>query len=83
MPLFDYKCPDPECGAVRKDVLVRNADEQVECLNHRSLNVPVMERLPATPSFVVKGFSAKNLYAGGQTKEVKVKEKNMRVTVKS
>ncbi len=78
MPLFDYRCLC--CGTTRTDVLVANKDVAVVCpAGHGA-----MERQLCAPSFVVNGFSSKNLYAGGQTYEVKQPNNpNMRVTVKS
>lgn len=77
MPLFDYTCD--ECGATKIDVLVSSGAVIVLCpLSHG----PMRRHFPA-PAFHVHGFNCKNGYAGGQTYEVKSKEKNVRVVVKS
>ena len=80
MPLFDYRCP--ECGTVR-EVLVIKHDASVTCHVVHDGRLVTMEQMPSTPSFVVNGFNAANNYSGGQTYEVKTKEKDMRVIVKS
>jgi len=79
MPLFDFQCE--RCGRIKLDVLIPRRDVLVPCptdIEHGPMTV-----LPSSPSFIVKGFSAKNGYNGGQEYEVKVKEKDMRVIVKS
>ncbi len=83
MPLYDYRCPS--CGRLAVDVLTSyKQPSALMCANPDVHAAPVeMERLVCAPSFVVNGFSAKNGYNGGQTYEVKVKEKDMRVIVKS
>lgn len=79
MPLFDYYCEG--CKAAQVDVLVARYDEERVC--------PVdddhgpMRRLPSAAAFSVKGFSARNLYAGGQVKEVKSGDKHVKVEVRS
>lgn len=80
MPLYDYKCPS--CGHVLTDVLGPFKQTTVLLCSNHAESV-VMQRVICAPTFHVHGFAAKNLYAGGQKKEVKTKDKNVRVTVES
>jgi len=85
MPLFDYECPS--CGEV-KEFLITEFTPTPLCIhlhnNRRSREVFKMERLASAPACIqVKGFSAANGYAGGQTYEVKQKDKHVKVVVKS
>lgn len=62
MPLYDFVCRG--CGALRSDVLLSTSSSTgPECCGTS------MERQACAPSFHVKGYAAKNLYAGGQRKE--------------
>lgn len=77
MSLWDFRCANDECETVVLDRYMNPGR-----LTPEHCGKP-MVRLLAAPSFHVKGFSSANGYAGGQTYEVKVKEKDMRVIVKS
>lgn len=77
MPLRDFKCANDECDAVVLDRFMNPGRLVPEHCGQP------MVQLPSAPAFHVKGFAAKNGYSGGQTYEVKVKEKDMRVVVKS
>lgn len=81
MPLFDFTCL--KCGFLWLDRLQGYADLAPICPNCPHDGGTTMQRLAAAPSFIIKGFSEKNGYNGGQTYEVKMKEKDMRVYVKS
>lgn len=82
MPLYDFKCP--ACDRLVTDVLTSYTGPLPFCANPDDHEIPVqMERLFPAPAFVINGFSEKNGYNGGQTYEVKTKEKDMRVYVKS
>lgn len=62
MPRHDYKCPT--CGMV-KEVATHGLPEYlffVQC--GECPGQPDMVRLPAAPSFTIRGFSAKNGYSG-------------------
>ena len=63
MPIYDYRCP--VCKQV-KTALSR--DEPVRCYCTSSAQIGdmssvAMTRLPSSPAFVIKGFSAKNGYS--------------------
>lgn len=77
MPLFDFKCG--ECATVR-EVFINPSISAPKCCGKK------MTKQLSAPSFVVKGFSAKNGYSGGQTKTFAASKlgkgsKNTRVTV--
>ncbi len=79
MPLFDFKCN--ACGDVR-EVFINPSISDPKCCGKK------MTKQASAPSFVVKGYSAKNGYSGGQTKTLKAStlgkgNKNTRVTVTS
>ncbi len=57
MPIWDYKCP--LCEKVDEDVLVDIAPSPHRCMDCKA----TMDRMPATSSFVVKGYAAKNGYS--------------------
>jgi hypothetical protein len=83
MPLFDYECPS--CGEV-KEFLITPESPAPLCIhlhnNRRSREIFKMDRLPSAPATpVIKGFSAKNGYAGGQQYEVKQKDRHIKVVV--
>lgn len=61
MPRWDYKCPI--CGVV-KEVTPLTRDSIVLCTEEGHAPAE-MDRLFPRTSFVVKGFSAANGYAGG------------------
>jgi hypothetical protein len=85
VPLYDLRCA--RCGVVREKLypsyraMREESGDALECGIDGCKGY--LEVLPSMPSFVVNGFSNKNGYSGGQTYEVKVKEKDMRVVVKS
>lgn len=62
MPKADFRCT--VCDGERKDVTVSNwrsatgAQMPIHCPNCEA----AMEKMPAAPNFVVKGFNAKNRY---------------------
>lgn len=76
MPLYDYMCP--ACGLL-SEYLQSFAAPAPRC----SIDGRVMERQPSAAAFKIKGFSQANCYNGGQSKDVKVKQKDMKVTVSS
>lgn len=77
MPIWDYRCANDECEHV---VMDRFMTPGRDVPTHCGLK---MVKLPAAGSFVIKGFSEKNGYNGGQTYEVKTKDKHVRIEVKS
>ena len=63
MPRFDFKCP--ACSALRKDVWLstyRAGQDHVDISPCDQCGTP-LEKVPAAPSFTVKGFNAKNGYS--------------------
>ena len=77
MPIWDYRCANDECPHIVLDLFMSPGGEVPTHCGQK------MVRMIAAPSFVVKGFSSANGYSGGQTYEIKSKEKGMRVVVKS
>jgi hypothetical protein len=78
MPLWDFRCANDECEHVVTD---RYMTPGRDVPQHCGKPMVKMTGVPAPAQ--IKGFSAKNGYAGGQTYEVKTKDKNTRVIVKS
>jgi hypothetical protein len=82
VPLFDYACP--ECGAVREVLILADTAPPL-CVhvheNGRGRDLHKMVRQQSAPAFHVKGFSSRNGYSGGQTYEVKQKDKHTKVVV--
>jgi putative FmdB family regulatory protein len=59
MPIYEFKCQD--CGKVREELLPINAiDIQSICPNCGGIS----QRILSQSVFSVKGFNAKNGYAG-------------------
>ncbi len=65
MPVYQYRCP--ECMMVwtlPRTIALRDAPTQcARCLFHDRTSC--CERIPDAPTFVVKGFNAKNGYSRG------------------
>lgn len=77
MPIWDFCCVNEECEHVVMDrFMTPGRDVPVHCGKK-------MMKMPASGAFVVKGFSQQNGYSGGQSKEVKVKDKHVKVVVNS
>lgn len=77
MPIWDFRCANEEC---EHTVLDRFQTPGRQMPMHCG---KAMVKMPASGSFVVKGHNAANGYNGGQTREVKVADKNVKVIVKS
>ena len=68
MPYYDFECPDCHM-VVTKRLTFQEIDQQEQHQTKYFCTAcptkVVMVRQPSAPSFVVKGFNAKNGYSGG------------------